>query len=64
MFAIVMAGGSGTRLWPLSRRGTIWSYTDARYQPPPPYVPPPGDYEPFALAAVELDEGALEGLLH
>ena len=41
----------------LSRQGTVWSYTDARYQPPPPYVPPPGDYEPFALAAVELPEG-------
>jgi uncharacterized OB-fold protein len=39
----------------LSRRGRIWSYTDAQYQPPPPYVPPPGDYEPFALAAVELE---------
>jgi len=23
----------------LSRRGTIWSYTDAQYQPPAPYVP-------------------------
>ena len=43
---------------PLSRRGTVWSYTDARYQPPPPYVPPqPGDHVPFALAAVELPEG-------
>ncbi len=41
----------------LSRRGTVWSYTDARYQPPPPYIPPPGDYEPFGLAAVELPEG-------
>ncbi len=41
----------------LSPRGTVWSYTDARYQPPPPYIPPPGDYEPFALAAVELPEG-------
>jgi uncharacterized OB-fold protein len=38
---------------PLSRRGTIWSYTDARYQPPPPYVPA-DPYEPFAIAAVEL----------
>ena len=37
----------------LSRRGTVWSYTDARYQPPAPYVA--GDpYVPFALAAVEL----------
>src|SRR3978361_184660 len=24
----------------LSRRGTVWSYTDAQYQPPPPYIPP------------------------
>jgi uncharacterized OB-fold protein len=38
---------------PLSRRGVIWSYTDARYQPPPPYVPA-DPYEPFAIAAVEL----------
>lgn len=41
----------------LSRRGTVWSYTDARYQPPPPYIPRSEDYQPFALAAVELAEG-------
>jgi uncharacterized OB-fold protein len=41
----------------LARRGTIWSYTGAQYLPPPPYVPPAGDYQPFALAAVELPEG-------
>ncbi|WP_028639233.1 Zn-ribbon domain-containing OB-fold protein [Nocardioides sp. URHA0032] len=41
----------------LSRRGTVWSYTDAQYQPPPPYVPRTEPYEPFALAAVELPEG-------
>jgi uncharacterized OB-fold protein len=40
---------------PLSRFGRIWSYTDAQYQPPPPYVPLPGDYVPFAIAAVELE---------
>jgi uncharacterized OB-fold protein len=40
-----------------SRVGTIWSYTDARYQPPPPYIPVSDPYEPFALAAVELEEG-------
>jgi uncharacterized protein len=39
----------------LSRRGRVWSYTDARYQPPPPYIPRTDPYEPFALAAVELD---------
>lgn len=40
---------------PLSRRGTIWSYTDARYQPPAPYVAA-DPYVPFALAAVSLAE--------
>jgi uncharacterized OB-fold protein len=38
---------------PLSRRGRVWSYTDACYTPPAPYVA--GDpYEPFCIAAVEL----------
>ncbi len=44
----------------LSRRGRIWSYTDAQYQPPAPYIAPHAegeDYTPFALAAVELAEG-------
>jgi uncharacterized OB-fold protein len=43
----------------LSRRGTVWSYTDAQYQPPPPYIPRGEEgapYEPFAIAAVELAE--------
>lgn len=42
---------------PLGRRGVVWSYTDAQYQPPAPYVPRGETYEPFALAAVELPEG-------
>ena len=38
---------------PLSRRGKLWSYTENRYAPPPPF-------EPFAVAAVELaDEGLI-----
>jgi len=41
----------------LSRRGRVWSYTDAQYQPPAPYVARTDPYEPFALAAVELPEG-------
>jgi len=41
----------------LSRRGRIWSYTDAQYQPPAPYIPATDPYVPFALAAVELAEG-------
>lgn len=40
----------------LSRRGTIWSFTNACYQPPPPYVPVTDPFEPFTLAAVELAE--------
>lgn len=44
---------------PLSRRGTLWSYTENRYAPPPPY-PAPDPFEPFAIAAVELaDEGLI-----
>jgi uncharacterized OB-fold protein len=38
---------------PLSRRGRVWSYTDARYQPPPPYRAA-DPYQPFCIAAVEL----------
>ncbi|HEV8065042.1 MAG TPA: zinc ribbon domain-containing protein [Acidimicrobiales bacterium] len=38
---------------PLSRRGTVWSCTDARYQPPPPYIATE-PYEPFTIAAVVL----------
>ena len=41
----------------LSRRGRVWSYTDAQYQPPAPYIPRTEPYVPFALAAVELPEG-------
>ena len=44
----------------LARTGRVWSYTDARYQPPPPYIPAADPYEPFALAAVEL---ATDGLV-
>src|SRR5690348_2281984 len=40
----------------LSNRGTVWSYTDAQYQPPAPFVATTDPYEPFALAAVELTE--------
>ena len=43
----------------LSTRGTLWSYTENRYAPPPPY-PSPDPFEPFAVAAVEL---AREGLI-
>lgn len=39
----------------LSRTGRLWSYTDAGYRPPEPYVPVTDPHEPFAIAAVELE---------
>jgi uncharacterized OB-fold protein len=39
----------------LAATGTVWSYTDLRYQPPAPFIPASEPYEPFALLAVELD---------
>jgi uncharacterized OB-fold protein len=39
----------------LSTRGTLWSFTDNRYAPPPPF-PASDPYEPYGVAAVELDE--------
>jgi uncharacterized protein len=38
----------------LSRTGRIWSYTNACYQPPQPYVAS-DPFVPFAIAAVELE---------
>ena len=38
----------------LSHRGKIWSYTNAVYPPPAPFVAP-DPYEVFAVAAVELE---------
>ena len=52
-------GGGATEPVRLSTRGTLWSYTSAGYQPPAPYIAPPGGFEPFAIAAVELAEEGL-----
>lgn len=43
----------------LSRTGKVWSYTDAQYQPPPPYIPRGEEHRPFAIAAVELADEAM-----
>jgi uncharacterized OB-fold protein len=37
----------------LSRTGRIWSYTNACYKPPEPFIAPE-PFVPFAIAAVEL----------
>jgi uncharacterized OB-fold protein len=39
---------------PLSRRGRLWSFTNNCYPPPAPYVAPE-PFEPYAVAAVELE---------
>ena len=38
----------------LSNRGRIWSYTDSRYTPPPPFIPRTEPFVPVVIAAVEL----------
>ena len=43
----------------LGPAGTVWSYTDLRYQPPSPYVPATVPYQPYALLAVEVDGSGL-----
>lgn len=37
----------------LSRAGRLWSWTDNRYSPPPPFVAKE-PFEPYVVAAVEL----------
>ncbi len=38
----------------LSRTGKVWSFTNACYQPPEPYISP-DPFVPYAIAAVELE---------
>ena len=39
----------------LSRTGQVWSYTNACYQPPEPFVAA-DPFEPYAIAAVQLEK--------
>lgn len=39
----------------LSRTGKVWSFTNACYQPPEPFVAP-DPFVPFTIAAVELEK--------
>jgi uncharacterized OB-fold protein len=43
----------------LGRRGRLWSFTNNCYAPPEPYVSPKDPFEPYAIAAVELEEEKL-----
>jgi len=39
----------------LSRTGKLWSFTNASYKPPEPYIAP-DPFVPFSIAAVELEK--------
>ena len=39
----------------LSRTGQVWSYTNACYQPPDPFVAPE-PFEPYTIAGVQLEK--------
>lgn len=45
--------GTEFEVVPLSRTGTLWSFTNNCYQPPAPYVSPE-PFRPYTIAAVEL----------
>jgi len=51
--------GDDLEATPLSTRGTVWSFTENRYAPPPPYKAAE-PFEPYALVAVHLER---EGLI-
>ena len=42
----------------LSRKGTLWSFTQNYYTPPPPYVSP-DPFEPYTIAVVDLPKEKL-----
>ena len=47
----------GVELYPLSRHGTLWSWTSQNFRPKSPYEGPsegPHDFKPFLLGYVEL----------
>jgi uncharacterized OB-fold protein len=48
-------GGTELQRAPLSRTGILWSYTNACYQPPEPYISA-DPFLPFAIAAVALEK--------
>ncbi len=50
---------------PLSRTGTLWSWTVNHYPPPPPY-PAQEPFVPYATVAVQLEKEKIRvlGLLH
>jgi uncharacterized OB-fold protein len=47
----------GVEVWPLSRNGTLWSFTRQDFRPKSPYEGPgegPMDFKPYLLGYIEL----------
>ncbi len=56
--------GDSYEPYPLSRQGTLWSYTIQRFRPKTPPYTGPEEFTPFALGYVELpDEVIVEARL-
>ena len=56
-------GGAAVAPTPLSRHGTLWTWTRQRFQPKnPPYLgrEPAKDFVPYGVGFIELPEGRVE----
>jgi uncharacterized OB-fold protein len=47
--------GLDVERYPLSRRGTLWSFTTQRFAPKTPYLAAAAPFRPFGVGYVELD---------
>jgi uncharacterized OB-fold protein len=59
-------GSTDVALTPLSRRGTLWTWTRQRFQPKnPPYLgrEPADQFVPYGVGYIELPEGRIEARL-
>jgi uncharacterized OB-fold protein len=52
-------GGDRVEDAPMSRRGSLWSFTYNHYPPPSPYPGSGDSFEPYGVAAVELANEAM-----
>jgi len=59
-------GGGDVAVTPLSRQGTLWTWTRQRFQPKnPPYIgrERPDEFAGFGVGYIELPEGRIEARL-
>jgi uncharacterized protein len=55
--------GSAMSVVPLSRRGTVWSWTLQQFPPKPPYRVPDEGFAPYAVGYVDLGDVLVESRL-